>query len=326
MTQFTLLPQMDARNALLCSPTTELKEIALETLRVLDFCPRVSASFQRDLDMAAAEAKKERIVAAAERRDATPALGGLPASTVEDADALSPSSLALKEGRPRELDGEAVAILGMCRAHFGSLTSNRAFDLIRDSVTMNTYFEARGMSMPSRSVMHRWTNCISEASYELLFETHLRMVMEEGLDDMSAVTADSCSVWANTSWPTDSAMILGLLSRAWHYAGKLAALGLPGFSPAYIPLWLDRIRTLDRNVSFSCGKPGSRRKIRRLYTKLCGRADLTLQRLNRQLETLLPETVNANVAAASVAREMIGKSTVHQTQNGDAPNIAAASR
>jgi len=142
--------------------------------------------------------------------------------------------------------------------------------------------------MPSRSAMHAWVNCIPEECYDYIYATHLRMVRGEGLDDMTAVTADSFSVWADTSWPTDSAMILGLLSRAWHCASKLPRFGLPTFSTAYIPTWLDRICKLDRQISFACGKPNSKRKIRRLYHRLCNRADLVLRRLDSQMATLLP--------------------------------------
>lgn len=288
MTQFTLTQLMGARNAVLCCPDTELKEVVLEVFRLLDYRPGLRQLAQRDLDLAAAADKKLRLIASAEQLAATPSLAGLPSPGVAEIEASAMESLRLKEGRPRTLDGEAVLLLAMTRAHLDSVSSRQALDRIRDSLVMNAYFEARGLSIPSRSVMHRWVNCISEETYEHILEAHLRMVMDEGLDDMERVTADSFSVWADTRWPTDSSMILGLLSRAWHCAGKLSDMGLQSFCEGYIPTWLDRIRRFDRELSFACGKPGSRRKIRRLYSKLCGRADLLLQRLDRQLPELLP--------------------------------------
>jgi IS5 family transposase len=159
---------------------------------------------------------------------------------------------------------------------------------MRDSETLNAYFRARGRRMPSRSAMSAWLNCLPEDCWQVIFEAHLRMVRKEGLDRMSEITADSFSVWADSAWPTDSAMILGLLSRAWHVAKKLPEFELPTFSPAKIDLWLERLRTFDRQISFACGKPGSRRKIRRIYRKVYKRAELCLARLNRQLPTLLP--------------------------------------
>lgn len=287
MAQLSLTSQMDARNAVLCSPDSELKEIILEAFRLLDFDTTICQRIEADLARAALAAKKQRIVASTERAAATPALEGMRAWTVEDAEAINPDSLVLGPGRPRNLDGESALVLGMCRAHLDSLSSKQAIDRIHDSVAMNAYFEARARGMPSRSVMHAWVNCISEECYDYVLTAHLRMVHGEGLDDLTQVTADSFSVWADTSWPTDSGMILGLLSRAWHYASKLPDFGLEGFSTAYVPLWLDRIRRFDREISFACGKPHSKRKIRRLYDRLCNRADLFLQRLDRQMAHLL---------------------------------------
>lgn len=288
MAQYTLAQLMDARNAVSCCPDTELKEIVLEVFRLLDYRPGLRQLVRRDLDLAATAEKKLRLIASAEQSAATPALEGLFSPGVEEIEASAVESLRLKEGRPRTLDGEAILLLAMTRAHLDSVSSRQALDRIRDSLVMNAYFEARSLSMPSRSVMHRWVNCISEQTYEHILETHLRMVMDEELDDMERVTADSFSVWADTKWPTDSSMILGLLCRAWHCADRLSDLGLQSFCQGYITVWLDRIRQFDRDISFACGKPGSKRKIRRLYIKLCNRADLLLQRLNRQLPELLP--------------------------------------
>jgi IS5 family transposase len=141
--------------------------------------------------------------------------------------------------------------------------------------------------MPSRSAINAWLNCLSKDCWQAIFEAHLRMVREEGLDDMSEITADSFSVWADSAWPTDSGMILGLLSRAWRCASKLPEFELPTFSQAKIDLWLERIRMFDLQIAFACGKPGSRRKIRRLYKKLYKRAELCLARFDRQLPALL---------------------------------------
>lgn len=286
MAVLTLTSQMDSRNRVLCSPDTELKEIVLEALRLMDFDANIRKVVRRDLDHAALAAKKQRLIASAESIAATPALEGLGAPTVEEFEALAPEDLVLNSGRPRALDGEAALIVAMCRAHLGSLTANAAVDRIRDSIAVRAYFATSGM--PCRSAMHGWVNCISEESYEYIMNAQLRMIQKEGLDDFTEVTADSFSVWADTAWPTDSNMILRLLSRAWHYADKLPRFDLPTFSTTYIPLWLQRIRELDRHIAFAAGKPHSKRKIRRLYRQLCDRAQQVLRRLDRQMEGLLP--------------------------------------
>lgn len=297
MTQFTLTVHMDARNRVLCAPDTELKTIILEVFGLVDYDPSICKHIEEDMERAALAAKRKRLIAAAERAAATPALAGMLVFSAEDAAAIDLRELELEVGRERLLDSKAVLVLAMCRAHLDSLSSKKAIDRIHDSRALQAYFEGRGLPLPSRSVMHEWVNCISEASYEHIFAAHLLMVRREGLDDFAAVTADSFSVWANTSWPTDSGTILGLLSRAWHYASKLNGFGLPGFSEAYIPTWLERIRTFDRQISFACGKPHSKRRIRRFYHRLCNRAVLVLQRLDGQMPALLPvwQAVSANL-------------------------------
>lgn len=288
MAQLTLLSLMDARNAVFCSPDSELKDVLLEMFDLIDFQPSICQHIERDLQRFALGAKKGRVVKAAERVDDTPLLAGLPGRTVESALDLDPLDLTLESGRPRTLDAEAVLALAVCRAHFDSLTSRQAIDRIRDSMVLNAYFAARGRGMPSRSAMHAWLNAVSEETYELVFTAHLAMVRGEGLDGMDRVTADSFSVRADTAWPTDSGMILGLLSRAWHNAAKLPEFNLRTFSTALIPLWLKRLGSLHRAISFACGRPHSRRRIRRLYNGLFNRAELILKRLDGQMTALLP--------------------------------------
>ncbi len=288
MAAHTLFSRMDARNAILCCPDTEMKEIVLEALKVSQFNPNICKLVLDCLDGAAKSAKKDRQIAKAERMDATPTLPGIPAWTAADAAATDAAKLDLSQGRPRGIDGESALILGVVRAHFGSLSSKQAVERIRDSETLNAYFRGRGLSMPSRSAIHAWLNSISDDCWQAVLETHLRMVRHEELDDMTEITADSFSIWANSAWPTDSGMILGLLSRAWYCASKLDQFGLPSFSQAKIDLWLDRIRSFHLQISFACGKPGSQRKVRRLYKKLYERSKLCLERFDRQMSDLLP--------------------------------------
>lgn len=303
MTQLSLTAKMDARNTVLCSADTELKEIVLEALKLsrsdADICMRIEAH----LDRAAKAAKKDRMAAAVERANAVPCLPGIPAWTAEDARALDADDLELSQGRPRGIDGEIALVLGVVRAHFGSLSSKQAVERMRDSETLNAYFRARGRKMPSRSAINAWLNCLPEDCWQMIFEAHLRMVREEGLDEMTEITADSFSVWADSAWPTDSSMILGLLSRAWHCASKLPTFELPTFAQAKIDLWLKRIGRFDLQIAFACGKPGSRRKIRRLYTKLYKRAELCLARLDRQLPALLPAWQEGVAALPLLARQ-----------------------
>lgn len=288
MTQLTLTSLIDVRNRILAMPDTELRDIVIEAWRLIEKTPVILEYIQQDLDHAALAGKQERIAENIDRASHCPLLPDMPAVAVDEVRAYPSENLTLGSGRPRLLDAEAVFILAMCRAHLDSVTSKQALDRIHDSMTLRGYFEARGIPMPSRTTMHTWLNCLSKSTYEAIYNAQMVSVLEDGLDTFDSVTADSFSVWADTAWPTDSAMIHGLLNRVWTRAAKLFEAGLSTFSRGWVPLWLERIHDLERKIAFSCGKPGSRRKMRRLYRRLYDFAEKTLVRLDRQFEQLLP--------------------------------------
>ncbi len=286
MAQLKLTSQMDSRNQLLCLPDSELKDIVLETLQLFNFDPTICSLIQADIDRAAQASKKLRLVDAVECLSRTPALPCMPAVTVEDVRSMDSSRLVLGDGRPRSLDAEAVGVLHAILGHLGSLTSKDAWERIRDSRVVAAYFEGRGI--PSRSTVHEAVNCISPETCNYILDAQLRQALAEGLDDFASVTADSFSVWGNTAWPTDSAMIHGLLRRAWHVATRLPKFDMSTFAPGWMVLWLDRLRDLDRKIAFACGKANSKRKIRRLYERVFARAEIVLAKLDSQFDRLLP--------------------------------------
>lgn len=288
MAHLKLTSLMDSRNQILCCPDTELKDIFMEGLRLLDADSNICKLVQADLDECALRMKRERLAETAELESCLPTLPEMAPASAGEIRATDVNHFSLGTGRPRSLDAEAVFLMSMVRAHLDSVTSKTARDRLHDSELVNAYFEGRGMSRPSESVIHFWVNQIRRPTHDYILDAQLEMVFAEGLDDMKSVTADSFSVWADTAWPTDSAMIHGLLRRAWHVASNLPKFGLSTFTPGWVGVWLDRLRDFDRRISFACGKANSKRKIRRLYQKLFARAELLLARMDRQLEKLLP--------------------------------------
>lgn len=288
MAHLKLTSLMDSRNQILCCADTELKDIFVEALRLLDSDPNICKLVQADLDECALSMKRERLAEIADLESRLPTLPGMAPASAEEIRAMDVDRLSLGTGRPRALDAEAVFLMAMARAHLDSVTSKTARDRLRDSELVNAYFEGRGMSRPSESVIHFWVNQIRRPTHDYILDAQLKMVFGEELDDMKSVSADSFSVWADTAWPTDSAMIHGLLRRAWHVASNLPRFGLSTFTQGWVGLWLERLRDFDRRISFACGKANSKRKIRRLYKHLFVRAELLHARLDRQFEKLLP--------------------------------------
>jgi len=282
MAQLSLTAGMDVRDRVMCCADTELKEIVLEALRLLDSDANICVLLAADLDRAAKEAKKNRLADGVWRDAGTPALPGLPTVTVASIEALDPGGLSLGIGCPRRLDAEAVFVFSMCRAHLGSVTSRAAIDRLWDSVLLHEYLDARGLQMPSRSSLHACLNQVSAATHEYLLNAQTRLLIRDGLEDGQQLAIDSFSVEGSTQWPTDSNLIQRLLARAHRLGGKLDRFGLPVFSQAYIPAWLKELHRLDFTIACTAGKAHSTRKVKQCYRQFLGRAAKLASRLVRE--------------------------------------------
>lgn len=119
------------------------------------------------------------------------------------------------------------------------------------------------------------------------------MIMESGLDSMDLVAIDSFSASGNTDWSTDSRIILNLLRRAYRIGTqRIVKFGMPGFTGAYIPRWLRGSGQLDFEMSNTCGKPGSKKKIKKLYRRFLKRVNKILFRMISRVSNCLSEWDN----------------------------------
>src|SRR5512136_2083735 len=127
-------------NTILSNPETELKEIMLEGIKLLEFAPEVLDMIKHDIDLAAKQKKMYRLEEQAWYSRLTEPLPGF--DTIQTSE-LSTEDLILFDGRPRKLDSEATFLMMLIRAHLDSITSRAAADRIVDSKLVNGYFESR---------------------------------------------------------------------------------------------------------------------------------------------------------------------------------------
>lgn len=291
MTQSKFIFRPTVLTAILNSPATELKEIFLEGLKLLQFDPSILERIACDLEKAAKEKKAVRLADQGwyEQRNLT-----LPGFEVLcTIMAINPDDLYLFEGRPRLLDPESVFLLMMCRGHLDSVTSKQAADRLKDSRLIQNYFEARFMKLPAPNTIFDNINAVTNETREYIFKSQIRMLMESGLDPMDRVTMDSFSISGNTEWPTDSRILLKLLQRAYHIGREvITKFGLPGFTVAYIPGWLKELKKLEFELVNTCGKPHSKKKMKRLYRKFLKRVNKILLRLIRRCDECISEWEN----------------------------------
>lgn len=265
-------------NTILSFPDTEMKEIMLEGVHLLEFAPECLVRIGCDVDLMAKGKKADRVAEQNWYSNLTRELPGMEsAGEIPEAE-----SLMLLDGRPRKLDAEATFFLMLIRSHLDSVTSKAAVDRIVDSQLINAYFECRGMHLPSANTMLDHLNAVSNETRHFIFEKLVKRIISEGWDTMDLVGVDSFSVSANTDWPTDSLIMMKLLNRAYRLGRKLAAMNLPGFSEAYIPVWLQELKKINFKLSCLAGKPKSKSKIKKLYRKFLKTVDKILSRMIRQ--------------------------------------------
>jgi len=263
---------------ILSFPDTEMKEIMLEGVHLLEFAPECLDGIAGDVDLLAKGKKADRIAERDWYLSLSLDLPGMQTGGVFP----EAESLVLLDGRPRKLDAEAIFFLMLIRAHLDSVTSKAAVDRIVDSHLINAYFESRGMRLPSANTILDHLNAVSNDTRNFIFEKLITRIVSEGWDTMDVVGVDSFSVWANTDWPTDSLIILKLLKRAYSLGMKLTRMKLLGFTEGHIPGWLQELKKINFKLSCLAGKPKSKSKIKKLYRKFLKMVDKILSRMIRQ--------------------------------------------
>ena len=257
-------------------PDTELRNIFLEMVSLVEYDPSILDKIEEDVDRAA---KKKKAARLAEKRWYDNRNRILPECEkfMGEDENYNPDNLTLLDGRPRLLDPLSVFFLMMCRAHLNSVTSRQAVDRLKDSILVHTYFKTRGMRLPSTNTILENINFVTNDTRTYIFKVQIKMIMESGLDSMELVALDSFSVAGNTEWPTDSRILLKLLKRAWHLgADVIPKFGLPGFSTRYIPRWLNELKSMEFEIAHTSGKPKSKKKLKKLYRRFLKRVNKIL--------------------------------------------------
>lgn len=286
MAQLKFKLEQRTLDVILSNQDTELKEILLEGIRLLDYDPGIVNQIQQDIDL---HAKKKKAYRLEEKTWYLHLTGDLPGIDKILRREIAVGDIKLLNGRPRKLDAEAALLMMLVRAYFDSVTSTVAVERIVDSKLIDSYFESRGMEMPSANTILDHINAISNATREYIFQAQLRKIMDEELDPMEIVAVDSFSISANTDWPTDSRIMMRLLRRAYRRGNRLDTIGLHGCTDAYIEKWFQALKAIDFNLNCVAGKPHSKRKMKKLYRRFLKTVDKILVRLIRHYIECLPD-------------------------------------
>ncbi len=276
-TQETIADQPTNGNLFLPVPDTDFRDYLVEVGQLLRFAPEIVTEIESDLDAHALAKKKLRLE---DRRFFESQTEDLPELDIEDGELLS-QDLTLAVGRPR-MPAEAVYVFLMLRGFLGSLSTKQSRRFLRESMSLYGWLQSRGLAMPGVSTILDNLNVISQKTRELIFDRQIARILGEGFDDFKALTIDSTSVKANSSWPNDAKILTGLLMRVNRLGQKLDAFGLDNFRQGWVPRWLEEMDKLEFQICLVAGKANSRAKLKQGYRQLLRRAKKALAALKSE--------------------------------------------
>jgi len=230
--------------------------------------PELVRRAEADLDAHGCRKKALRMADAAWRTERTAPLPGCADAPV----AIDPATLKLAQGRPRT-PAYVVLIALLLRGYFGvGFKACEAETMMQESITLRIFFANLGLDMPGQSTLTELVNAISNKTRELILDAQVALVLGLGWDDFSVMLQDSTHVEGNTEWPTDSRLLVALVSRVARVGAMLVRVHLPAFASPVVRDHLRIMTKLDREIDLSKGKRESIRTRRQRYKSLLWRA------------------------------------------------------
>jgi hypothetical protein len=247
-----------------------------EAHALLAASPALVARAEADLDAHGCAKKALRVADAAWGADRTAPLAGHRREPV----VIDPARLTLMQGRPRT-PAYVVLIAVLLRGYFGAgFKSCDAATMMQESITLRVFFANLGLRMPGRSTLTELVNAVSNETRLRVLDAQVALVLALAWDDFSVVLQDSTHVEGNTVFPTDSRLLVALVSRVLRVGALLARVHLPAFASLTVHRHLDAMITLDREIDMSRGTREGTRTRRQRYKSLLWRARRAYRLLN----------------------------------------------
>ena len=239
-------------------------------------CPGLIERAEADLDAHGCRKKALRVADAAWWAERTAPLPGY----TSDPAVVDPTRLRLAHGRPRT-PAYVVLIAVLLRGYFGAgFKSCDAATMMQESITLCVFFANLGLTMPGRSTLTELVNAIGNETRLRILDAQVARVLGLGWDDFSVMLQDSTHVEGNTEWPTDSRLLVALVSRVLRIGASLARVHLPAFDSFKVRQHLAAMSKLDRAIDMSRGtREGTRTRWQR-YKSLLWRARRAYRLLN----------------------------------------------
>jgi len=173
----------------------------------------------------------------------------------------------------------------------GGIKSRKARDLLMDSKCVELFLQEEGIKLPSFSTIAENVNAISEATRTMIMDAQIAMAREEGLDDFNKIQFDSTPVDANTSWPTDSALIWKLSRRLNKRIRKLERFGLTSLEIPVMDEIVKNLKILDFKINCCSANQSARRE--ELYREYLEDAESASHIFSDKLKEMSPQVAAA---------------------------------
>ena len=210
---------------LLAAADSDLRLFLQEAHGLLAACPGLVASAEMDLDAHGCGKKALRVADAAWRAERTAPLPGF----ASEPTVIDPARLTLAQGRPRT-PAYVVLMAVLLRGYFGAgFKSCDSATMMQESITLHIFFANLGLMMPGRSTLTELVNAITNKTRLLILDAQVALVLGLGWDDFSTMLQDSTHVEGNTVWPTDSRLLVTLVTRLLRVGASLVRVHLPAF-------------------------------------------------------------------------------------------------
>ena len=278
MAQGVLEAELIVEELIWDAPDSEFKKVLDQALDLVQRTPEILSRIEADQDAVGKTKKRLRL---ADQRWAEAQILDFPELTWEAGPELAAADLTLAAGRPR-MAPEVTFVFLILQGYLGSVTDRQARDQLLESRTLHRYLQSRNVCMPGWNTMLENVNAVTAQTRSFILDAQLAVIREDELDDFSKVILDSTGVEANSAWPTDGRLLLGLLGRAFRASQKLQTFGLANIRRHWMRWWLKNIQKLLFCINTATGKPNSKKKRRKYYRQF-------LTHTRRMLEYLLPE-------------------------------------
>ena len=288
-------------------PDTDLRDFLQEVDDWYQSTSKIGEMIDQDLDAHALKKKRRRMEDRAFLDNQTADLAALelPDHTIDE------KMLTLQNGRPR-MPSKVVFLFLMLRGFLTSLTSKPARLMILESISLQDFFDRHGFQIPGQTTTLENVNAVSQATLDFIMDNQIQLVNKEELDDFKELTIDSTAVKANSAWPTDGKMLIGLLERSHNLSQQLHTFELKNFSKGCLPRWIKEMHSLEFEICLKAGKPNSKIKMKKNYRKLLEKGNKAAAAMARELENL-EEGLNLETLLPS-RREMCAR-TIEQIRS-----------